>query len=221
MSSVGDEMTLIVIAKAPVAGRVKTRLCPPATPEEAASLAMASLIDTCAAVSATPARRRLIALDGDPGPWLPTGFDVVAQPAGGLDVRLAAAFDAAGGPALLVGMDTPQITQEILTHAVGLLTTRGTGAVLGPAADGGWWAIGLRHPDPAVFLGVPMSTDRTGALQWDRLVTRGLHPRRLGQLRDVDDYDDAGAVAAGAPTTLFSRCFSVLDDARRLTRTQT
>lgn len=215
MSGTLDEITLIVIAKTPVPGRVKTRLCPRATPEEAASLATAALIDTCAALLATPARRRLIALDGRPGSWLPTGFDVVDQPAGGLDVRLAAAFGAAGGPALLVGMDTPQVTPRLLTDAITELATDNTGAVLGPATDGGWWAIGLRHPDPDVFLGVPTSTNRTGALQWDRLVTLGLRPHRLGRLRDVDDYDDAAAVAAAAPMTSFSRRFTAIDHARR------
>lgn len=84
--------TLLVIAKEPRPGRVKTRLTPPFTPEEAAGLAEASLADTLHAVAATPATRRVLVLDGAPGPWLPPGFDVVAQCAGGLDERLAEAF---------------------------------------------------------------------------------------------------------------------------------
>ena len=107
--------TLLVIAKEPRPGRVKTRLTPPFTPEEAAALAEAALADTLRAVAAAPARRRVLVLDGQPGPWLPPGFDVVPQCAGGLDERLAAAFAGCDGPALLIGMDTPQVTPGLLT----------------------------------------------------------------------------------------------------------
>lgn len=99
--------TLLVIAKEPRPGRVKTRLTPPFTPREAATLAEATLVDTLRTVAATPARRRVLVLDGAPGPWLPPGFDVVPQCAGGLDERLAAAFAGCDGPALLIGMDHP------------------------------------------------------------------------------------------------------------------
>ncbi|GAB2471058.1 hypothetical protein GCM10027162_78090 [Streptomyces incanus] len=69
--------TLLVIAKEPRPGRVKTRLTPPFTPGQAAELAEAALADTLHAVAATPAARRVLVLDGAPGPWLPPGFDVV------------------------------------------------------------------------------------------------------------------------------------------------
>src|SRR3954453_21897046 len=93
--------TLIVIAKAPVPGRVKTRLCPPCTPVQAAGLAEASLRDTLAAMDALdPAVGRAIVLDGAPGRWA-TGLTVVAQRGDGLDERLAAAFADLGGPLLV------------------------------------------------------------------------------------------------------------------------
>ncbi|HEX5587275.1 MAG TPA: glycosyltransferase, partial [Acidimicrobiia bacterium] len=94
MSRSAFDGTVVVIAKTPVPGRVKTRLCPPLQPSEAAELATASLRDTLRAVVAVPRVRRLVALEGEPGAWLPTDFEVVAQPNGGLDVRLAAAFAA-------------------------------------------------------------------------------------------------------------------------------
>src|SRR5688500_4457952 len=98
---------LIVIAKEPVPGRVKTRLCPPCTPEQAARLARAALEDTLAACGDTVgAGRRVLALDGEPGGWLPRGWDVVAQRGAGLAERLAHAFADVGGPAFLLGMDT-------------------------------------------------------------------------------------------------------------------
>lgn len=186
--------TLLVIAKEPVPGRVKTRLTPPFTPEEAAGLAEAALTDTLRTVAATPASRRVLVLDGTPGPWLPPGFDVVPQCAGGLDERLADAFARCTGPALLIGMDTPQVTPGLL--AVDLSDC---GAYFGPAEDGGFWALGLAEPDPALLRGVPMSTPLTGAVQRNRLVAAGLRVRDLPRLRDVDTAADAHAVAALAP----------------------
>lgn len=84
--------TLLVIAKSPAPGRVKTRLTPPCTPEQAAALAEAALADTLATLGRVPAGRRLLVLDGEAGSWLPPGWQVVPQRGGGLDVRLAAAF---------------------------------------------------------------------------------------------------------------------------------
>ncbi|MEU0114567.1 DUF2064 domain-containing protein [Streptomyces bobili] len=191
--------TLLVIAKEPLPGRVKTRLTPPFTPGEAAALAEASLADTLEAVVATPAARRVLVLDGAPGPWLPPGFDVVPQCAGGLDERLADAFARCEGPALLIGMDTPQVTPELLT-----VDFAGCDAWFGPAEDGGFWALGLAEPDPALLRGVPMSTPSTGAVQRARLVAAGLRVRDLPRLRDVDDARDAHAVAALAPHGRFA-----------------
>ena len=191
--------TLLVIAKQPVPGRVKTRLVPPCTHEQAAALAEAALADTLHAALMTPARRRVLVLDGAPGPWLPRGFDVMPQCSGPLDERLAAAFGAVSGPALLVGMDTPQITPDLLT-----VDWQAADAWFGPAADGGFWALGLREPDPELLRGVPMSTDTTGAVQRARLVGAGLRVADLPPLRDVDTAADAVAVARQAPRTRFA-----------------
>lgn len=191
--------TLLVIAKEPRPGRVKTRLTPPFAPREAAALAEAALADTLRAVAAAPARRRVLVLDGTPGPWLPAGFDVVPQSAGGLDERLAAAFAGCAGPALLIGMDTPQVTPELLT-----VDFADCDAYFGPAEDGGFWALGLADPDPGLLRGVPMSTPTTGAVQRARLVAAGLRVRDLPRLRDVDTARDAEAVAASAPGSRFA-----------------
>ncbi|GGW70508.1 glycosyl transferase [Streptomyces lucensis JCM 4490] len=191
--------TLLVIAKEPRPGRVKTRLTPPFSPREAAELAEAALADTLCAVAAAPASRRVLVLDGAPGPWLPPGFEVLPQCGGGLDERLADAFAHCRGPALLIGMDTPQVTPDLLT--VDLADSE---ACLGPAEDGGFWALGLAEADPALLLGVPMSTPLTGAVQRERLVAAGLRVRDLPRLRDVDVAADARAVAALAPHSRFA-----------------
>ncbi|PVE12596.1 DUF2064 domain-containing protein [Streptomyces scopuliridis] len=196
--------TLLVLAKAPVAGRVKTRLTPPFRPEEAALLAEAALCDTLAAVLAAPVRRRVLVLDGVPGGWLPAGIEVIPQSGGGLDERLAAAFGLCTGPALLVGMDTPQLTPELLAPALAPDAWQGCDAWFGPALDGGFWALGLAAPDPALLLGVPMSVPETGAVQRARLLDAGLAVRDLPPLRDVDTARDATLVAAEAPDSRFA-----------------
>ncbi len=195
---------LVVIAKEPVPGRVKTRLSPPFTPVEAARLAAAALADTLTAVAAAPAGRRILALDGSPGPWLPPGFEVVPQAHGGLDARLGAAAETAAGPVLVVGMDTPQLTAEILAAGIEALMDPSGDAVLGPAADGGYWAIGLRRPERGAIVGVPMSVPWTAAAQRRRFEQLCMSWAELGELRDVDTYDDARAVAADAPGTRFA-----------------
>lgn len=199
--------TLVVIAKAPVAGRVKTRLCPAYSPAEAARLAEAALRDTLDVVLGTPVRRRILVLDGEPGGWLPAGVEVVPQCAGELDARLAHAFGLCTGPTLLVGMDTPQITTELL--ATGLELAAGE-ASFGPAVDGGFWALGMAEPDPALLRGVPMSVPETGAVQRHRLDRAGLTVRELPVLRDVDTAADARLVAAEAPGTGFAVALAAL-----------
>lgn len=212
--------TVVVLAKEPVPGRVKTRLVGELTATEAAALAEAALADTLEAVAALPGVRPVLALDGAPGPWLPPGFTVVPQVSGGLDRRIAAAFDAVlapddadtSGPALLVGMDTPQLAPHL--RAVDFA---GHDALLGLADDGGYWAVGLRRPDPALFHGVPMSEPVTGAAQLARLREAGLRVGLLPPLRDVDTVPDAAAVAAAAPGTRFARRWAEV--ARRLSGT--
>jgi rSAM/selenodomain-associated transferase 1 len=184
---------LLLIAKEPVPGRVKTRLCPPCTPEQAAALAAAALADTMAAAAATGLRCTLV-VDGAVA--VEPGWHVVAQRGTGLGDRLAYAFADTlrpGVPSLLIGMDTPQVAAAPLRAAAELLDSHD--AVFGPAADGGWWALGLREPAHAAALrGVPMSTSETGRLTLATL--DGLRVAMLPELRDVDTAADAVTVAA-------------------------
>lgn len=200
--------TLIVIAKEPVPGRVKTRLTPPYTPQEAAELATAALSDTLRTALDLPARRRVLALEGTPGPWLPPGFDIVPQCGGGLDERLAAAFAACQGPTVLIGMDTPHVTPALLAPAFGERAWHDHDACFGPATDGGFWALGLADPNPELLRGVPMSTPTTGAIQRQRLVDAGLSVHDLPPMTDVDTAADAETVAAAAPHSRFAAALS-------------
>lgn len=197
---------VLVLAKAPVAGRVKTRLCPPLEPSEAAAVAEAALADTLEAAGACGATRRILALDGEPGAWLPAGWRVIPQTNGGLDARLTAAWSAAGGPGVQIGMDTPQVTAALLTSALDRLDV--VDAALGLATDGGWWAIALRHAYPSVFARVLMSQASTGRAQLARLHQLRLRVELLPQLDDIDTHDDLQRVAALAPQTRTARVAS-------------
>ncbi|MEU7570806.1 DUF2064 domain-containing protein [Micromonospora sp. NPDC049240] len=210
---------LLVVAKAPVPGAVKTRLCPPATPAQAARIAAAALRDTLDAVTATGGVTPVLALagrlaDAEDGADLAAtvaGWPVLPQWGDGLAERLAHAHaDVAhaypGRPVLQIGMDTPQVTPALLADGVRRLAAPGVDAVLGPAADGGWWALGLRDPRRAAALrAVPMSTAETGRLTYAALFDAGLRVGALPTLRDVDDWADARAVARGVPGGRFAR----------------
>jgi len=207
------DVSIIVIAKEPVPGRVKTRLCPPCSPAQAADLARAALADTLAAANAAPVGRRILALEGTPGEWVPDRWEVIEQRGDGLDERLAAAFDDVGGPALLIGMDTPQLTGPLLAAAASAFVRPGCDAVLGPTFDGGYWAIGLRTPCAEALVGVPMSCEDTCAHQHARLLRRGLDIASLQVLRDVDTFDDAQLVAAERPESRFARALDQVNTA--------
>jgi glycosyltransferase A (GT-A) superfamily protein (DUF2064 family) len=198
--------TLIVIAKEPLSGRAKTRLHPPLSLEQAAQLAAAAIDDTLAAVADLPASRRILLFDGAHPPRSADGYEIVPQGSGGLDERLAAAFDAVDGPAMLIGMDTPQLQPADLAPA--FAPWGDVEAWFGPAADGGFWALGLGEPRGDLIRGVPMSRGDTGARQLVRLEAAGLRVGMLRELTDVDTYDDARRVAEVAPATAFARRFA-------------
>jgi glycosyltransferase A (GT-A) superfamily protein (DUF2064 family) len=195
--------TLIIIAKECVPGRVKTRLHPPLTLEQAATLAAASLADTLAAVAGLPASRRILAFDGNLLPLGSESYEVIHQVSGELDVRLGAIFDQCSGPTVLIGMDTPQLEARMLAPVFDSWP-RDVDAWLGFANDGGYWTLALADPRGDLIRGIPMSRDDTGALQLARLTEAGLRVRLLPELVDVDTIDDARAVAQIAPNGSFA-----------------
>lgn len=195
----------ILLAKLPVPGLVKTRLQTEFSADQAAELARSALRDTADVLRARPGRRFLcLESHGRPESLRLDGFETIPQRGGGLDERIANAFDdvyaRASAPALLVGMDSPQMAPEDLD-----VDWLGHEAAFGACLDGGFWAIGFRRPDRAVLLGVPMSTEFTGAVQRRRLVDAGLTVQDLPRLEDVDTPDDARCVAAQAPRSRFAR----------------
>jgi glycosyltransferase A (GT-A) superfamily protein (DUF2064 family) len=195
---------LLVIAKAPVPGRVKTRLCPPCTPRQAAEIAAAALHDTLAAATSLPTARRTVVLCGQYE--APDGWHLVPQRGDGLAERLANGFADTAQPdtaSVLIGMDTPQVSAHLLAAvAAGLADAD---AVLGAAPDGGWWTLALRDPGHAGALRtVPMSTPDTATATLAALRGQGLRVRLTAPLRDVDTATDAWEVANQCPHGSFA-----------------
>lgn len=199
---------LLVLAKRPAPGRVKTRLCPPCSPDQAAAIAAAALEDTLDAVRAADVRRRVLAVN-EPLSGTVDDLEVVLQRGDGLGERIANAFaDTAAGsgePILQIGMDTPQVNGGLLSTCAAQLVSGDFDVVLGHAADGGWWALGVLDPQHADLVrDIPMSTSDTGHLTETALKMAGLRVGILPVLRDVDTFADAIAVAKLAPHGRFA-----------------
>ena len=201
---------MLVVAKAPEPGRVKTRLGRVLGMDAAAEVAAASLLDTLEACTATGADCHLslagdldgAVRDGELGAAL-AGWTVHPQEGATFGARLADAHSRVPGPVVQVGMDTPHLTPALLWQAATALVTND--AVLGPAVDGGWWVLALRDPSQAVALvDVPMSTPSTAADTRSALEAAGLTVGSAWTLRDVDTVADGDAVAALAPRSRFA-----------------
>lgn len=209
---------LLVLAKAPVPGQVKTRLCPPLAPVQAARIAAAALLDTLDAVLAVPRTGTAVALAGqlaqaEEAAALTAALQhmsVLPQRGDTLGERIRAAHaDAAavapGAPVLQIGMDTPQVDPALLGHCLDVLDRPGVDAVLGPAPDGGWWALGVRDPSLAgLITAVPTSRPDTGARTLAALRAAGCRVAELPELADVDTVTDAATVAAQLPAGRFA-----------------
>lgn len=139
----------------------------------------------------------MVALDGDAGAWLPDGFEVIGQRGHGLDERLAAAFDDVGEAAVIIAMDTPQVTAAQLDGALAMLVDHDV--VLGPTVDGGYWCVGLADPRHDITTGVPMSRDDTLEQQLLRIEAMGLSLAVVDELIDMDEIADALTVAELIP----------------------
>ncbi len=208
-------VTVLVVAKAPEPGRAKTRLAATVGDRVAAEIAAAALLDTLDAVAAAPVAARVVALTGDLGAAAGAAeirqrlasFAVIPQRGDVFADRLANAHadSASGHPVLQIGMDTPQVTVELLADCAARLL--GAPAILGMAHDGGWWALGVGVPTMAECLRtVPMSRPDTGELTLKALRDNGIGVTQVQRLADIDVVDDVAAVRdACGPESRFAR----------------
>ncbi len=193
-----DSGTLIVFAREPVPGQVKTRLIPALGADGAARLYRRLLGIALRAAAATPCAHRQLWCAGAPAAggecarlaaW--HGCTWHHQGAGDLGARMSAGLAealAATDRAILIGSDCPDYTPAYLSAAFAALADHD--AVLGPAADGGYVLIGLRRPAPALFAGISWSTPSVLAETRHALRQTGLNWVELPTLHDLDCPQD-------------------------------
>ena len=190
-----DPVPVAVLAKAPVPGYAKTRLIPHLGAEGAASLQEALTVHALATALASSIGP--VTLWGAPDVGHPCfqsavrrlPIRVADQPEGDLGARMLAAFQASGGPLVLIGTDCPVLTATDLREAANALR-HGADVALAPAEDGGYGLIGARRPFPYLFEAMPWSTARVAALTAERARTAGLRFTVLRQVWDVDTPAD-------------------------------
>jgi glycosyltransferase A (GT-A) superfamily protein (DUF2064 family) len=219
---------LLVLAKVPVPGEVKTRLCPPITTVQAARIAAAAFQDTLDAVLAVSDVVPVVALTGDLARAVDSAAlsvrlrEITVLPQRGMTLgqRIAAAYvDTAAvvghRPVLQIGMDTPQVDAKLLSYCLERLEGAGVDAALGMATDGGWWVMGVRRPELAGLIAdIPTSRADTGARTMAALRAAGCQVAELPQLSDVDTWEDAATVATQAPYGRFAATVATVDGSR-------
>jgi rSAM/selenodomain-associated transferase 1 len=212
-SATPEPVALAILAKAPVAGSVKTRLIPALGAEGAAALHARLIERTVATAGAaaigpvtlwvTPAAPHAFftALASFTALALRFQFALAAQPDGDLGARMLAACEAAAGPVIVIGTDCPALTPSHLREAADVLRA-GTDVVVIPAEDGGYVLIGSRRPQPRLFDEMTWSTDQVMAQTRQRLARGGLTWRELAPLWDIDRPEDLARLR-GAGLTHF------------------
>jgi rSAM/selenodomain-associated transferase 1 len=189
------------MAKVPAAGRVKTRLCPPLTPEQAARLARCFLQDRLEQLGGVAGATPIVAftppeLEAELRSLLPGAVRLVAQAGVDLGARLDRVLTdllaESGAGAIAIDADSPTLPTDYLRQACARLSDATADVVLGPCEDGGYYLIGLRRPAPALFHEMPWST----AAVLDETVARtrqlGLRLALLPPWFDVDRGEDLG-----------------------------
>lgn len=179
---------VVIFMRFPTAGRAKTRLIPAIGAERAADLHRRLAERTVAAVRASGLPFEVRSTGATPGAfaeWL-GGVTAVDQGEGDLGERLAAAGPPY--PTLFIGSDAPDLSAALLLRAAAALAS--ASAAIGPAADGGYWLLGLARRCDAVFADMPWSTERVCAETRARLAAGGMPPVLLPTLADCDRPED-------------------------------
>lgn len=193
-------MSVVLFAREPRPGRVKTRLVPPLSPAQASKLAGTFLEDSLARVGCglEPGGATLwLAWDGERRPPVDGRWEVISQGPGGLGQRLARCLAQAGstGDAVIaLGADSPTMPSSRLGQAVSALDEGDV--VIGPSLDGGYYLLGLREASPAIFEGIPWSTSKVLSATRGRMAELGLTLLELAPWYDVDRPEDLWLLAA-------------------------
>ena len=198
---------LVILANAPIPGEVKTRLCPPLTDDEAATLHGSFVLDmlerskTAVTKLKLPLDRYLACAPSSTLVFFKImeerqGVKLIDQVGDDLEARLQHVFETMFGRGyqrvFMVGTDVPSLPLQYYTEALALLEANDL--VLGPALDGGYYLIGLKRMVPDLFIGIPWSTERVLGVTQEKATTLGLRTALLPPWRDVDSIEDLKAL---------------------------
>jgi rSAM/selenodomain-associated transferase 1 len=213
-------VAVAIMAKAPMAGEVKTRLCPPLSPLEASELYQCFLLDKIAQLRAIASARPVIAFtpEGGRGVFerMASGFELIAQRGPDLGSRLLNVLSTllANGyrGAVAIDSDTPTLPSEFLLQAIDVVADPAIDLVLGPTDDGGYYLIGMSRPWPVLFHNMPWSTADVLPETIRRAEATGLRVSCLPLWFDVDVPGDlerlrASLTAAGGEAARHTREF--------------
>ena len=189
---------VVIMAKMPCPGQVKTRLCPPLTPWQAASLYRAFLFDKIAQVRTLTAARLAIAYTPASGEDffrdLAPDFTLIPQQGTDLGERLKHSLEyclnLGDTGVMAIDSDTPTLPTHYLQQAIDLLTKPAVDVVMGPSDDGGYYLIGLRALHRELFVEMPWSTSVVLPETVRRAQALGLNIARLPEWFDVDTPED-------------------------------
>jgi rSAM/selenodomain-associated transferase 1 len=208
------EEAVVLMAKAPVSGRVKTRLCPPLDPRESARLYACMLEDTAAEMSALARVRRYLFLDPPESVdtlrcSLSSAFERFPQRGRDLGDRMrdaaATAFRGGARRVVIVGADCPSLSGRTVRRAFRELST-GASVVFGPSVDGGYYLIGLSSPDERLFRGFRWSTAEVLRNAASRCRSLSAPFSFLPPGRDVDTGEDLLALREWTRTHALPAC---------------
>lgn len=207
-------MPVLVVAKAPATGRSKTRLVPPLTPEQAAGLHEALLLDTIESCRGETDDVRLLCATRDDAEALgelAPGLPRVVQEGEGLEdaLRLGIARHVSEGPTAIVSSDVPGLPGGSLEAAFAALWD-GADVVLGPASDGGYWLVAMREAHDEPFRDIPWSTPAVLAVTRERCEAAGLRLAELAAWRDIDTPVDLEHVLRHGDRARGPRTFAFL-----------
>lgn len=202
---------IIICARAPVPGAVKTRMCPPLTLDEAATLQGSLVMDAVTVACSLRGMTTYVACEpGVSHPFFRTlagrhrlrWCDQVGDDLGQrMEHALAGVFARGHRYAMLVGTDIPTLTIRHYLRASQLIQSHDV--VFGPAEDGGYYLVAVKRPAPYLFNGIPWSTACVLSRSRERAQASGLTVALLDSERDLDTFDDVRAVvAAGCPVSV-------------------
>jgi rSAM/selenodomain-associated transferase 1 len=188
-----------IMAKAPRAGEVKTRLCPPLSHPEAAELYRCFLLDKIAQVNALQMTMPVVSYTpSEAQQWFedltPSHFMLLPQRGDDLGARILSTFDRlfqhGYTQVMVIDSDTPTLPSAYLEQALELMAERHNDVVLGPTEDGGYYLIGLRRAHPELFEHMPWSTSQVFPETRRRSLQYGLTVACTAYWYDVDMPDD-------------------------------